>query len=55
VALNTWMGRAMAGAMCGDELPPFAELPHPVVPLHRWRQLYLPAVGTWYRVRDRIG
>lgn len=55
VALNTWMGRAMAGAMCGEPLPPFAELPHPVVPLHRWRRAYLPAVGTWYRVRDRVG
>jgi glycine/D-amino acid oxidase-like deaminating enzyme len=55
VALNTWMGQAMAGAMCGDELPPFAELPHPVVPLHRWRRMYLPAVGAWYRLRDRRG
>jgi sarcosine oxidase len=55
VALNTWMGKAMAGAMCGDPLPPFAELPHPVVPLHRWRRAYLPAVGAWYRLRDRIG
>jgi glycine/D-amino acid oxidase-like deaminating enzyme len=55
VALNTWMGRAMAGAMCGDPLPPFAELRHPVVPAHRWRRWYLPAVGAWYRLRDRIG
>ena len=55
VALNTWMGQAMAGAICGDELPPFAELPHPVVPLHRWRTLYLPAVGAWYQLRDRWG
>ena len=55
VALNTWMGAAMAGAMCGEPLPPFAELPHPEIPLHRWRRAYLPAVGAWYRVRDRIG
>jgi glycine/D-amino acid oxidase-like deaminating enzyme len=53
VALNTWMGQAMAGAMCGDGLPPFAELPHPAVPVHRARALYLPVVGAWYALRDR--
>jgi glycine/D-amino acid oxidase-like deaminating enzyme len=55
VALNTWLGEAMAGAMCGDELPPFAELGHPAVPLHRTRAAYLPLVGAWYRLRDRRG
>jgi hypothetical protein len=39
--------------MFGEPLPPFAELPHPKVPLHRARALYLPAVGAWYALRDR--
>ena len=33
VALNTWMGHRMAGAICGDELPPFAELRHRPIPM----------------------
>ena len=28
VALNTWLGHRMAGAICGDPLPAFAELTH---------------------------
>ena len=55
VALNTWLGQRMAAAICGEPLPPFAELPHPVVPLHRARSLYLPAVSAWYQLRDRRG
>jgi glycine/D-amino acid oxidase-like deaminating enzyme len=52
VALNTWMGRRMAEAICGDGLPPFAELTHRPVPLHGQRQAWLPVVGTWFRLED---
>lgn len=53
VALNTGLGHAMAGAICGDDLPPFAELPAPTVPLHRWRRAWLPVVSTGLRIQDR--
>jgi glycine/D-amino acid oxidase-like deaminating enzyme len=55
VALNTWMGARMAGAICGDELPPFAELEHPEVPLHRYRGAWLPLVSAAFRLQDRLG
>jgi glycine/D-amino acid oxidase-like deaminating enzyme len=55
VALNTWMGTRMAGAICGDELPPFAELEHPDVPLHRYRGAWLPVVSAAFRLQDRLG
>jgi glycine/D-amino acid oxidase-like deaminating enzyme len=52
VALNTWMGRRMAGAICGDELPAFAELRHQPIPLHGQRRAWLPVVGSWFRFED---
>jgi glycine/D-amino acid oxidase-like deaminating enzyme len=52
VALNTWLGHQLAGAICGEPPPPFAELAHPVVPLYRARALYLPVVSTWMRWKD---
>jgi glycine/D-amino acid oxidase-like deaminating enzyme len=53
VALNTWMGHRMAGAVCGDDLPSFAELPHRTIPLHSLRRAWLPVVSTWFRFQDR--
>jgi glycine/D-amino acid oxidase-like deaminating enzyme len=53
VALNTWMGHRMAGAVCGDELPPFAELSYKAIPLHALRQAWLPVVSAWFRFQDR--
>ncbi len=53
VALNTWMGRRMAEAICGDALPAFAELTHRPIPLHRLRSAWLPVVGSWFRLQDR--
>jgi glycine/D-amino acid oxidase-like deaminating enzyme len=55
VALNTWLGHRMAGAICGEELPPFAELDHPGVPLHRFRAAWLPVVSAALRLQDRLG
>ena len=52
VALNTWMGRRMAGALCGQELPAFAELTHRSIPLHGRRKAWLPVVGSWFRLED---
>jgi glycine/D-amino acid oxidase-like deaminating enzyme len=55
VALNTWLGHRMAAAICGEALPPFAELPHPSVPLHALRAAWLPAVSVALRAQDRLG
>ncbi|MGQ0432545.1 MAG: NAD(P)/FAD-dependent oxidoreductase, partial [Microthrixaceae bacterium] len=55
VATNTWLGHRMAGAICGDALPPFAELRHRPIPFHRLRGAWLPAVSAWYRLQDRRG
>jgi glycine/D-amino acid oxidase-like deaminating enzyme len=55
VALNTWLGRAVAGAICGGEPPVFARLAFPAVPLHRARRVALPIAGTWFGLRDRLG
>ncbi|MFZ6004653.1 MAG: FAD-binding oxidoreductase [Actinomycetota bacterium] len=53
VATNTWMGQRMGAAICGDPLPPFAELPHRPIPLHGLRRAWLPAVSAWFRFKDR--
>lgn len=56
VALATWFGDRAAAWLTGEEPPPpFAQLDHPTIPLHRWRDLYLPLVGWWFRARDRLG
>jgi len=43
----------MAAAIDGEPLPPFAELPHRAVPLHRLRSLWLPLLSAWFRLQDR--
>lgn len=53
VALNTWLGHRMAGALCGDVLPAFAELPHRAIPLHSLRRAWLPVLSAWFRFQDR--
>lgn len=55
VALMTWLGHRMAAAICGEGLPPFAELPHRPVPLHGLRSAWLPAASAWFRLQDRRG
>jgi len=56
VALATWFGARAAAWLTGEEPPPpFAQLPFPTVPLHAWRDAYLPLVGWWYRAKDRLG
>ncbi|MEQ1785480.1 MAG: FAD-binding oxidoreductase [Acidimicrobiales bacterium] len=53
VALNTWLGVRMAAAIVGEPLPPFAELAHRPIPLHRLRAAWLPMVSAWFRIQDR--
>ena len=56
VALATWLGARAAAWLSGEEPPPpFAQLPFPPVPLHAWRDAYLPLVGWWFRAKDRLG
>jgi glycine/D-amino acid oxidase-like deaminating enzyme len=56
VALATWFGDRAAAWLSGEEPPPpFAQLKFPPVPLHGLREHYLPLVGRWFRVRDRLG
>jgi glycine/D-amino acid oxidase-like deaminating enzyme len=56
IALATWFGAQAAAWLSGEEPPPaFAQLPFPPVPLHSWRNAYLPAVGWWFRAKDRLG
>jgi glycine/D-amino acid oxidase-like deaminating enzyme len=56
VALMTWFGQQAARWLVGEGAPPaFARLPFPQVPLHSLRDRYLPAVGQWFRIRDRYG
>jgi len=56
VALATWFGDRAAAWLAGEEPPPpFAQLEFPTIPLHRWRDRYLPLVGAWYRAKDRLG
>ena len=53
VALNTWLGRAVARWALGGDPPAFAALRQPSIPFWRLRGAYLPLVGQWYRLRDR--
>ncbi len=55
VALNTWLGRAMATAICGDDLPPFAVAPLPRVPAQALRTAWLPVLSILLRAQDRLG
>jgi glycine/D-amino acid oxidase-like deaminating enzyme len=55
VALNTWLGHRMAAAMCGEALPPFAELAHRRVPLRSLRAAWLPLASLWFRWQDSRG
>jgi len=56
VALATWFGHRAAAWLSGEvPPPPFAELRFPRIPMHAWRERYLPAVGWWFRAKDRVG
>ena len=56
VALATWFGDRAAAWLTGEEPPPpFAQLRFPTIPLHGFREQYLPLVGWWFRAKDRLG
>jgi glycine/D-amino acid oxidase-like deaminating enzyme len=56
VAMATWLGHAVAGAILGEAAPnPFADLPFPAIPLYAGRPWFLPLVGLYYGLLDRVG
>jgi glycine/D-amino acid oxidase-like deaminating enzyme len=55
VATMTWLGTAVGGWLSGDEAPALARLRFPIVPVpYEGRPWFLPFVGEWFRLRDRI-
>jgi glycine/D-amino acid oxidase-like deaminating enzyme len=54
--LATHLGEIVADRMLGLRAgDPFDHLPWPAVPLHTGKPWFLPLVGLWYRMRDRLG
>src|SRR5207244_6282797 len=53
VAASTHLGRCAASWLCGDEPPPFANLPFPSIPLAFARPAWLPVAGLWFKWQDR--
>ncbi|MCR0982126.1 NAD(P)/FAD-dependent oxidoreductase [Roseomonas populi] len=56
VAMASWLGHRAALRIAGAENEPFAlaDLPFPTAPGYRGRPWFLPLVGGWYRLRDRV-
>ena len=56
VAMATWLGHQAALRIAGAANEGFAlaDLPVPTMPGYRGTPWFLPAVGGWYRLRDRI-
>ena len=55
VQMSTYMGHVMARQIAGDDVAnPWQDLPWPAVPLHFGRPWFLPFVGLYYRMLDRI-
>jgi glycine/D-amino acid oxidase-like deaminating enzyme len=55
VGLSTYFG-TLAGAWIAADAPPaFAGMRFPTAPLYRGTPWFLPAVGLWYQLRDRVG
>lgn len=56
VAIMTWLGHRAALQMAGaaNSETAFDALPFPTFPGYRGRPWFLPIVGNWYRLRDRI-
>lgn len=56
VAMQTWLGHQVALKILGRANQPsaFDGLPFPTLPLYAGRPWFLPIVGEWYRLRDRI-
>lgn len=55
VALMTYLGTRVGEWLAGGEPPALARLPFPLVPApYEGRPWFLPFVGEWYRLRDRL-
>ncbi len=55
VQMSVYMGNAMGRTLAGEPVAnPWRDLPWPAVPLHFGKPWFLPAVGLYYRVLDRI-
>ncbi|WP_338662187.1 FAD-binding oxidoreductase [Pararoseomonas sp. SCSIO 73927] len=56
VAMASWLGHRAALRIAGAENQPFAlaDLPFPTAPGYSGRPWFLPLVGGWYRLRDRV-
>jgi glycine/D-amino acid oxidase-like deaminating enzyme len=55
VALMTNLGTRLGGWLAGDEPPALARLRFPLVPApFEGRPWFLPIVGEWYRLQDRL-
>jgi len=56
VAMASWLGHRAGLRIAGAENEPFAlaDLPVPTAPTYKGRPWFLPLVGGWYRLRDRV-
>jgi len=55
VALMTGLGTQVGGWLAGDPAPALTRLRFPLVPApYEGRPWFLPFVGEWYRMRDRV-
>ena len=55
VAMATYLGARLGTMLAGrGDLLPFSELEFPLVPLYDGRPWFLPLVGAWYRIVDRL-
>ena len=55
VAMMTWLGTAVGGWLAGDPAPALTRLKFPLVPApYEGRPWFLPFVGEWFRLHDRI-
>jgi glycine/D-amino acid oxidase-like deaminating enzyme len=52
----THLGRCAARMMLGGDVrtSAFARLPLPTMPFYDGRPWFMPLVGNWYRLRDRL-
>jgi glycine/D-amino acid oxidase-like deaminating enzyme len=54
VAMSTYFGQLAADWIAGGDLPTFWQRPFPAVPFYREKPWFLPAVGWYYSVLDRV-
>jgi glycine/D-amino acid oxidase-like deaminating enzyme len=54
VALATWFGTRAARWIAGGPAPPFARIPFRAVPLYHGRPWFLPFVGPFFALQDRL-